>query len=64
MKEHKLIITPKEKEVFTREEQLLMDAVQLIQYFVKRVEEGTIKSKTTYKMYKDFLNNYNEYLQG
>ena len=36
-------------------EQLFEEALQLIQYFTDRVEEGTIRSKTTYKKYKDFL---------
>ena len=33
----------------------LNEAIDLIEYFVKRVEEGSIRSKTTYTMYKDFL---------
>lgn len=32
-------------------------AKELLEYFVKRVEEGSIKSKTTYKLYKEFLEN-------
>jgi len=32
-------------------------AKELIEYFVNRVEEGSIKSKTTYKLYKEFLEN-------
>lgn len=32
-------------------------AKELIEYFVKRVEEGSIKSKITYKLYKEFLEN-------
>lgn len=34
----------------------LLIAVKLLEYFVNRVEEGSIKSKTTYQLYKDFLN--------
>ena len=34
-------------------------ALELLQYFVIRVEEGSIKSKTTYTMYKEFLNGIN-----
>ena len=34
----------------------LNEAIDLIEYFVKRVEEGSIKSKTTYTKYKNFLN--------
>lgn len=29
-----------------------------LQYFINRVEDGTIISKTTYKMYKDLINKY------
>lgn len=32
-------------------------AKELIEYFVNRVEEGSIISKTTYKLYKEFLEN-------
>ncbi len=32
-------------------------AKELIEYFVNRVEEGSIKSKNTYKLYKEFLEN-------
>ena len=31
------------------------EAIELIKYFVDRVEGGTIRSETTYKKYKDFL---------
>jgi hypothetical protein len=48
---------------FTEEELLLQEAVELIQYFIKRVEEGTIRSKTTYGKYKEFLKKYENYLQ-
>lgn len=33
----------------------LDEAVKLIQYFVNRVEEGSIRSKKTYAKYKEFL---------
>lgn len=29
-----------------------------LQYFINRVEEGSIRSKTTYKMYKDLIEKY------
>jgi len=32
-----------------------LEAVELLQYFVDRVEAGTIRSQTTYKKYKDYL---------
>ncbi|HCT86241.1 MAG TPA: hypothetical protein DF296_13700 [Candidatus Margulisbacteria bacterium] len=32
------------------------EAIELIQYFTNRVENGTIRSRTTYGKYKDFLN--------
>ena len=31
------------------------EAIDLIRYFVKRVEEGSIRSVTTYRKYKEFL---------
>jgi hypothetical protein len=34
-------------------------AIELLQYFVDRVEAGTIRSKTTYRKYKSFLEAYN-----
>ena len=46
----------------TQEEELLAEAVNLIQYFVNRVEEGSIRSKVTYEKYKQFLRNYENYL--
>jgi len=30
-------------------------AIELLEYFTKRVEEGSIRSKTTYNKYKEFL---------
>ena len=33
----------------------LKESVELIQYFVNRVEEGSIRSKKTYAKYKAFL---------
>lgn len=35
--------------------QELDEAVELIQYFVTRVEDGSIRSKKTYAKYKIFL---------
>ena len=32
------------------------EAIELIQYFTNRVENGTIRSRITYGKYKDFLN--------
>lgn len=32
-----------------------LEALELLQYFVQRVEAGTIRSKTTYEKYKNFL---------
>lgn len=34
-------------------------AIELIQYFVDRVDKGEIRSKTTYAKYKDFLQKVN-----
>jgi len=42
------------------DEERLLEALELLQYFVDRVEAGTIRSKTTYKKYKDFLDNINK----
>lgn len=42
------------------DEQRLLEALDLLQYFVDRVEAGTIRSQTTYKKYKDFLDNINQ----
>jgi len=39
-----------------QETELLNEAVELIRYFVNRVEVGSIRSIETYKKYKDFLN--------
>ena len=36
------------------------EAVKLLQYFVDRVEAGTIRSKTTYAKYKEFLDMYSQ----
>lgn len=46
-------LTPKDDAV--ENEKLLSEAKELIEYFVKRVNEGTIRSKTTYAMYVNFL---------
>jgi len=35
------------------------EALEVIEYFVKRVEEGTIRSKVTYSKYKEFLKDIN-----
>lgn len=48
----------KEKYYNTEQEKVyhlqLLEAIELIKYFVKRVEEGSIRSKTTYKNIKNF----------
>lgn len=36
------------------------EAVELLKYFVQRVEEGSIRSNTTYAKYKDFLTKLEE----
>ena len=33
----------------------LAEAVELLEYFTDRVEEGSIRSRTTYEKYKSFL---------
>ena|SRR3990167_622868 len=38
---------------------LNQEAIDLIEYFVKRVDEGSIRSKTTYAKYKEFLSKIN-----
>lgn len=45
----------KQKECKCSDESLFPEAVELIRYFVNRVEDGSIRSNTTYKKYKDFL---------
>jgi hypothetical protein len=35
-----------------------LDYKQGLEYFIDRVENGTIKSKTTYKMFKDLIEKY------
>jgi hypothetical protein len=37
--------------------QKFQKAKELLEYFTNRVEEGSIISKTTYKLYKEFLEN-------
>ena len=49
-----------EEQLDSGDEERLLEALDLLQYFVDRVEAGTIRSKTTYKKYKDFLDNINE----
>ena len=44
-----------EKEEQEKEKEILKEALELLQYFVTRVEEGTIRSRVTYKKYKTFL---------
>ena len=39
----------------SQKEDLLDEAIQLIKYFLDRVEDGSIRSKTTYRKYKDFM---------
>jgi len=36
------------------------EALELLQYFVDRVEAGTIRSQTTYNKYKNYLNKQNK----
>lgn len=48
------------EEQLDSDEERLLEALDLLQYFVDRVEAGTARSKTTYKKYKDFLDNINE----
>jgi len=44
------------KRMYSEEEvNILLDALK---YFINRVENGTIKSKTTYKMYKDIVEQF------
>ena len=44
-----------ENEEQEKEKEILKEALELLQYFVTRVEEGTIRSRVTYKKYKTFL---------
>ena len=39
----------------SQKEDLLDEAIQLIKYFLDRVADGSIRSKTTYRKYKDFM---------
>ena len=36
-------------------EEITEEAIGLLEYFVNRVENGTIRSRTTYAKYKNFL---------
>ena len=36
------------------------EAIELLEYFVDRVDKGSIRSKTTYKIYKEFLTKIGE----
>jgi hypothetical protein len=38
----------------------LNEAVNLIKYFVKRVDEGSVRSVTTYSKYEKFLDSLND----
>jgi hypothetical protein len=40
------------------------EAVELINYFVKRCEEGSIRSRTTYGKYRDFLSTISKEKEG
>ena len=44
-----------DKEIIKKQGELLSEAIELLKYFTDRVEIGSIRSKTTYKKYKDFL---------
>jgi len=48
-----------ERHLIAKDLEQYLEALDLLQYFVDRVEAGTIRSKTTYKKYKDFLDNIN-----
>lgn len=38
----------------------LREALDLLEYFTNRVEAGTIRSKTTYAMYTNFISKFKE----
>lgn len=44
-----------------QETELLIEAVELIKYFVNRVEAGTIRSVRTYDKFKNFLKKVDKY---
>lgn len=48
-----------ESQLIAKDLEQYLEALDLLQYFVDRVDAGTIRSKTTYKKYKDFLDNIN-----
>ena len=39
-------------------EEEIIPLLNALQYFINRVENGTIRSKTTYKMYKELLEQF------
>ncbi len=47
-----------EKQINQELREELKEYKKAIQYFINRVEEGSIRSKTTYKMYKDLIEKY------
>jgi len=57
--ENRKIIQIMSEQIKKRDE-IIEEATELIQYFVDRVEAGTIRSRTTYKKYKDFLDKINK----
>jgi hypothetical protein len=44
------------KQMYTKED--VNPLLEAIQYFIDRVEKGTIKSKTTYNMYKNVIKEF------
>ena len=46
----------REQQSYSEEESITL--LNALQYFIDRVENGTIKSKTTYKMYKELLEQF------
>ncbi len=38
----------------------LLEAIELLQYFTNKVEEGNIRSKKTYNKYKEFLKEFED----
>lgn len=51
------VIAMYEKEMM-KESPEMAELLDALEYFTKRVEEGSIKSKTTYTKYKEILNKY------
>lgn len=51
-----VLLLKKQEKMYSEEEvSILLDALK---YFINRVENGTIKSKTTYKIYKDIVEQF------